>query len=310
MTAAPRHKLALAAGLAAACLAGAASAQSPAPQPAAAQPAPTACNLLADDPEDPFRATPGVEAHAIDASKAVPACEAALAADPMNGRLWYAYSRALQRAQNMKDGLQAIQNSAQLAYPIAENVVGMMYQNARQFDQAAVWVRRAAEHNFVPAQTIMATFYLNGWGVPQDGKLAVQWLTKAAAQGYPLADVNLAALYHTGLAGIAKDDALALTWAKKAADQGYAPAQSMVAGMYHNGWGVKKDDKAALGLYLKAADQGYQPAQAELGLMYHNGWGAPADDTKAVAWLQKAADAGYAPATAMLAALGQGAGKP
>lgn len=299
--------LALAAALGAACLASAAAAQAPAPQAPAVPSGPTLCNLLADDPEDPFRVAPGVEAHAIDAAKAAPACEAALAADQMNGRLWYAYARALQRAGNMKDGLQAIENAAQLAYPIAENMMGVMYQNTRRFDEAAVWVRRAADHNFVPAQTIMATFYLNGWGVPQDGKLAIAWLTKAADRGYPLAQVNLAALYHNGLAGIPKDDALALRWAKKASDQNYAPAQSMVAGMYHNGWGVKKDDKAALGLYLKAAEQGYQPAQAQLGLTYHNGWGVPVDDKKASQWLQQAADAGYQPAADLLAALRQDA---
>ena len=297
---------ALAAALGASCLAGPAAAQSPPSQAPTVQSGPTACNLMADDPEDPFRIAPGVEAHAIDAAKAVPACEAALAADQMNGRLWYAYARALQRAGDEAGALDAFQRAAERNYPVAENMMGMMYQNARQFDQAAQWVRRSADHGYLPAQTILGTFYLNGSGVPQDGKQAVAWLTKAADRGYPLAQVNLAAVYHSGLAGIARDDALALQWAKKASDRGYAPAQSMLAGMYHNGWGVKQDDKAALALYLKAADQGYQPAQAQLGLTYHNGWGVPVDDKKASEWLQQAADAGYQPAADLLIALRQG----
>jgi TPR repeat protein len=297
-----RRPLALAMILAAGCFSGAAQAQAPAGVPSAPAAGPSLCNQLADDPEDPYRATPGVDEHAIDAAKAVPACEAALGSDPMNGRLWYAYFRALQRAGNGPDSQVAMENAANLAYPIAENLMGMTLLSARKVDQAAVWVRRAADHNFVPAQNMMATFYMNGLGVPKDPKQAVDWLNKAAARGYPLAQVSLAAIYHGGM-GVPQDDVKAAEWAKKAADVQYAPAQSMLAGMYHNGWGVKKDDRAALVLYLGAGEQGYQPAQAQLGLVYHNGWGVPRDDKKAAEWLQKAADQGYQPAADMLAAL-------
>jgi TPR repeat protein len=278
-----------------------AKAKAPAAKVSAASP----CDVLADDPEDPFRAAPGVEQHAIDVSKALPACQAALTADDTGGRLWYAYARVLQRAEDNKGALDAFQQAAARGYPIAENLLGVMYQNARQLDQAAVWIRKAADHGYLPAQAVLASFYLNGWGVQQDAKQALEWYRKAADKGYPLAQVTLAALYHGGT-GVAQDDAMALQWARKASDQNYAPAQSMVAGMYHNGWGVKKDDKAALALYLKAAEQGYQPAQAQLGLTYHNGWGVPVDDKKAAEWLQQAADAGYQPAADLLAALRQG----
>jgi TPR repeat protein len=311
--------LALAAAVCVLGLAGSAAA-APAAKAAAAAKAPAAkasavspCDVLADDPEDPFRAAPGVEQHAIDVSKALPACQAALTADDTGGRLWYAYARVLQRAEDNKGALDAFQQAAARGYPIAENLLGVMFQNARQMDQAALWFRKSADHGYLPAQTIIASFYLNGSGVPQDNNQALAWYRKAADKGYPLAQVTLAAIYHGGLAGEAKDDQMALQWAKKAADQSYAPAESMVAGMHHNGWGVKQDDKAAFALYLKAADQGYQPAQAELGLMYHNGWGVPRDDKKAAQWLQMAADAGYAPATAMLTAIRQdtaGAAKP
>jgi TPR repeat protein len=303
MTDARSRKLALAAAFCLSCFAGTARAAA-----VAAAPPPPACDVLADDPEDPFRAAPGVDQHAIDASKALPACQAALTADDTGGRLWYAYARALQRAQDNKGALDAFQQAAARGYPIAENLLGVMYQNARQMDQAAVWIRKSADHGYLPAQTILASFYINGWGVPKDGKLAVEWLTKAADKGYPLAQVTLAALYHGGTS-VAQNDAMALQWARKAADQNYAPAQSMVGGMYHNGLGVKKDDKKALDLYLKAGEQGYAPAQAELGLMYHNGWGAPVNDVKAAEWLQMAADMGYAPAATLLAAIKQGPAK-
>jgi TPR repeat protein len=107
-------------------------------------PAPTPCDVLADDPEDPFRTAPGVEARRIDPAKAVATCKAAVDAAPEDGRLRYAYSRALQRAGDEAGALDALQRAAERGYPIAENMVGMLYQQQRQPEQAVPWIRRSA----------------------------------------------------------------------------------------------------------------------------------------------------------------------
>ncbi|MEI9890248.1 MAG: hypothetical protein WDN45_06140 [Caulobacteraceae bacterium] len=52
-----------------------APAKSAGPSQAPARPVATPCDALADDPEDPFRAAPGVDNHLIDAAKAVPVCK-------------------------------------------------------------------------------------------------------------------------------------------------------------------------------------------------------------------------------------------
>jgi len=249
------------------------------------------CDVLADDPEDQFALTRGVDMHSVDAAKAVPACQAAVAAAPEEGRLRYALGRALQRSGDQAGALDAYQRAAERGYPIAENLVGLMYQNARQVETAAQWIERAASHGYLPAQTIIATFYLQGVGVPKDSAKGVEWLRKAAGQNYPMAETSLSALYLKGDAGVTKDEAQAYQWAKKAADQNYGPAQMLMGEIYLNGSGAaKKDEKAAFAWYLKAADQGIPPAEAQVGAMYHAGVGVARDDAKAVDWLQKAVD--------------------
>ena len=158
-----------------------AKAKAKTPAPAATQAQASPCDILADDPQDPFRSAPGVDAHLIDAAKAVPACKAAVEAAPEDGRLRYAYSRALQRAGDEAGAGDAIQRAAERRYPIAEDIVGMLYLKAGQPDVAAQLIRRSADHGYLPAQMTLGAFYHQGVGVPQDAKQAVEWYRKAAA---------------------------------------------------------------------------------------------------------------------------------
>ncbi|HEY4030032.1 MAG TPA: tetratricopeptide repeat protein [Caulobacteraceae bacterium] len=289
--------------------AAAAKAAAPAAKPSAKPPA-GPCDVLADDPADPFRAAPGVEPQKIDPAKAVPTCKAAVDAAPDDGRIRYAYARALQRSGDDAGAVDAYQRAAERGYPIAENLVGMMYlQQARQPDVAAQWLRKSADHGYLPAQMTLGAFYHQGIGVPKDVQQAVAWYRKAADAGYPLAQVALAGLYHKG-DGVPQDDQQALALYRKAAAENYAGGQGGVGDAYYNGWGVKQDAKEALAWYQKAADQGYPPALASLGVMYHNGEGGlKVDDAKATENLKQAAELGFAPARQLLAALQQGAGQ-
>ena len=307
----PRHLMTAAVCLAA-LVGPAAFAQTKSKAPAKASapakaPAASPCDALADDPEDPFRAAPGVEARLIDADKAVAACKAAVEAAPEDGRLRYALSRALQRSGDEAGAVDALQRAAERSYPIAENMVGMLYQQQRQPEQAAQWVRRSADHGYLPAQMLLGALYHQGMGVPQDAVQAVAWYRKAADAGYPLAQVALAQLYHKG-DGVPQDDAQALAWNHKAAAANYPGGQSGVGDAYYHGWGVQQDAKQAFAWYRKAGDQGYPPALAALGVMYHNGeGGAPKDDAKALDYLKQAAELGFAPAQPLVAALQQSA---
>src|SRR5438094_7906941 len=60
--------------------------------------------------------------------------------------------------------------------------------------------------------------------VKQDDKLALEWFTKAAAQGYSDSQYHVAHFFLSGR-GVNKDEAEALKWLAKAAEQGHANAQ-------------------------------------------------------------------------------------
>ena len=63
----------------------------------------------------------------------------------------------------------------------------------------------------------MGVCYYNGEGVDQDKAVAVEWLRKAAEQGYARAQNNLGYCYEYGQ-GVDKDTAVAVEWYRKAAE--------------------------------------------------------------------------------------------
>ncbi|USI88257.1 sel1 repeat family protein (plasmid) [Acinetobacter johnsonii] len=58
--------------------------------------------------------------------------------------------------------------------------------------------------------------------------------------------------------GVHQNDKKAIEWITKAANQGYADAQNLLGIMYKNGDGVSQDYKKAKEWYGKACDNGLQ----------------------------------------------------
>ncbi|MFI8033732.1 tetratricopeptide repeat protein [Acinetobacter sp. ABJ_C3_5] len=90
-----------------------------------------------------------------------------------------------------------------------------------------------------------------------------KWYTKAADQGFALAQTKLGLLYATGK-GVPQDYTIANKWWLKAAEQGDGEAQNNIGYSYANGWGVPKDIEVAKQWYLKAIAQGDKTAQINL----------------------------------------------
>jgi hypothetical protein len=87
----------------------------------------TDCDRLASHPDDPDRIAPGVPQAEVDLARAIPACQAALAADPANPRLNYQMARVLGYAGR---GDEAAGNRAAAVagdYPQALFVVGYIH---------------------------------------------------------------------------------------------------------------------------------------------------------------------------------------
>ncbi len=166
----------------------------------------------------------------------------------------------------------------------------------KDFSQALISLRQAADQGDGRAQTMLGLMYRDGDGARQDHAQALIWLGKAAQQGDAVAQANLSVMYAKG-EGTKQDYPRALIWLRKAADQNHAAAQGLLGTMYLNGeYGVKQDYAQALLWLSKSAEQGLADAQSKLGFMYANGRGVTQDLGKAIEWSQKAAAQGDAQA--------------
>lgn len=96
------------------------------------------------------------------------------------------------------------------------------------------------------AMYLLAALYEAGKGVDKDMNLAVDYMTKAASDGYGPAECALGDMYYEGR-GVLKDYVSAVQWYNKAKEQGQLSENSAkrLAECYKNGWGVEKDETVA-----------------------------------------------------------------
>lgn len=185
--------------------------------------------------------------------------------------------------------------AAEQGYPMALNNLGVMYvrlyeeskgKNSKALEIAEKWFQKAASkgYGYPPAQ-------YNLYIIVEQADTALEWLLKAAKQGYPPAQDHLGSLYYHG-EEVDKDLEAAVKWYRAAADQGYASAQTNLGMCYSNGKGVSKNQGEAFNWYKKAADQNYAMAQFELGRSYHLGEGVKVNLQQAFNWYLEAAKQG------------------
>lgn len=93
---------------------------------------------------------------------------------------------------------------------------------------------------------------------------------RAAEQGNPAAQFNIALSYYKGAFGAGKESEGA-RWLRKSAEQGYDKAQGLLGVAYYQGSGVPKDNAEAAKWLEKSAAQGNQEAQSNLNYMYQKG---------------------------------------
>jgi uncharacterized protein len=149
-------------------------------------------------------------------------------------------------------------------------------------------IQQRADANDPAAQMALASCYDLGMHVKPDGKESILWITKAANQRYVPAEYELGRIYLYGR-GIPVDYAQALTWERKAAEQGDARAQRDLAFMYERGFGVATDPAQAAEWNQKAATQGNAEAQLHLAKALDEGAGVNKDADEARKWYAKAA---------------------
>ncbi len=173
--------------------------------------------------------------------------------------------------------------------------LGTLYRGAigvtRDYQQALLWCRKAADAGNADATECMGELYFYGQGVPTDYQEALTWFRKAADMGQPDAMDFIGVQYARGN-GVKQDDEQAMVWYQKGAAAGNANAMFNVGFHYQEGRGVAQDYKQALTWFLKGAEAGSPKAIYNVGWFYERGFGVTQDYGQAMIWLRKAAEAG------------------
>lgn len=147
-----------------------------------------------------------------------------------------------------------------------------------QFKLAEMFARGLSPEQIALAQGPGANMYGVGEHATTSDDAAIRWYTKAANQGLPAAQFQLAVMI------VNADPEKAMVWFKKAGEQDYVPAQSELGQRYLNGIGVAADDQQAMHWFKRAALLGNPRAQKYVGYFYFEGKGVPKDDVQAYAW--------------------------
>lgn len=145
---------------------------------------------------------------------------------------------------------------------------------------------KSAEQNFAPAQYWIATLYYTGRTVSQDYDMALHWYEKAARQGHPVSQTNLAYYYRD----VKDNQEQTIYWFQQAASQGELNALADLGECYLLGQFVEKDCAKGVALIRSAAEQGSSYAQNTLGLCYLKGIGVTIDYVQSLSWFMKSSE--------------------
>lgn len=131
---------------------------------------------------------PGVRHENIDFEKAIPACEAAVKAEPNNARIQFQYGRALQVGKRESLAFETYKKASDLGSLLAANNVGILlsrgYSGAKPDNKAAlVWYEFAAQGGVDIAKRNAADILEKGEGLaaPNLERAAMYWRSLANA---------------------------------------------------------------------------------------------------------------------------------
>ncbi|MBX3597150.1 MAG: sel1 repeat family protein [Rhizobiaceae bacterium] len=197
----------------------------------------------------------------------IPACKAAVAAEPEDGYFSFLLGRALNRNNEFAEALAAYKRAEQLGNSEATTNIGYMYLFgegvAKDPGQAWAHFRTALFGHSSTASVAIAYVYEHGLGRERDVARAGELYSLAAKNGQAQALVNLGDMLWHGR-GVEKNVGFALTAYQAASDAGSAKAQLFLAKVYKDGNGVGADAHKAAFYFEKALISGSQAAADEI----------------------------------------------
>jgi len=164
-----------------------------------------------------------------------------------------------------------------------------------RFDEAVVWLERAANLGNAEAQCEMAST-LRAW---DDFSGAFDWDQKAAKQGWANSQYNLGVCCRDGI-GTSKNPEMQFYWYGQAANNGVTEAKLSYAICFLLGVGTAQDFPQAVYWLRQAADEGNAEAKMRLGTAYIQGIGCPVDTKGGISLLREAASLGNEKANELL----------
>ncbi len=197
-----------------------------------------------------------------------------------------------------------------IVFPIAFACAGLAQSSTSIGKMPIAELQKRAGSGDPAAENELGVRYQLGFDVGKDPALSMEWLHKAAKQGYGLALFNIGAASYNGDT-VAGRRSAAMYWFLLAEEAGDAKGKEAVAQMqsevsakdltatyvrvgdnYVNGTDVKQDYSRAMQWYRKAAEAGDGVACERVAGMYARGLGVPQDNVEIIRWLQRGSDLG------------------
>ena len=157
-----------------------------------------------------------------------------------------------------------LKTGSELGSSKAANLLGDIYQEQEQHDQAVQYYQKSADLGNLDGYCDMGYCYEHGLGVTLNSQKAYENYLYAAEHGSARGYMLLANCYVEGVY-VEESDAKAQECYMKAAEMGVPKAMFYVGTIYEQGGkDVARDLKKAKEWYRKAAAAGYEPAEAAL----------------------------------------------
>ncbi len=126
---------------------------------------------------------------------------------------------------------------------------------------AARWFAKAASQGHNEAQFMLASMYERGMGVEKDEPRAIALYKEAASAGHVRAMHNLGAMLLKNASAQSYREAAG--WFERAAKQGFPDSQYNLALLYEHGLGIEQDLARAYQWYVEAAKAGVKEATVQ-----------------------------------------------
>lgn len=196
--------------------------------------------------------------------------------------------------------------------------------NKEEYAVALEEIKHCVDKENIEAMCFLATFYMDGDGVPKNETVAYNLLREAENKGSEYAKAMLAIFYMKGviveqdideainrlvngynklnnpsIAGVLarlyyelNDFKKALKYATEAVEKNEMRGLVVLGSMYLNGFEFDKNEEKAFDFYMEAAAMGEETALNQIGWMYMNGIGVEKNTSQAYFWFNESAQKG------------------